>query len=84
MNTIMKAVGSKKLMLAGVVLGLMVEDAMSQGWSAAHLFAVAIVTCGYCVGQGIVDALGVREKFGNVTMTESMNVVTESKPDPPA
>ena len=57
MKTVISAIGSKKLMICGVILGFIVEDAMAKGWSPAHLISAAVVTFGYCLAQGIADGL---------------------------
>jgi hypothetical protein len=84
MQTILASVGSKKLMLVGVVLGLVVEDAMAKSWTAAHLFAVAIVTFGYCIGQGLVDALAASKTLDSVQNDpKKITPIEEIKPGPP-
>lgn len=55
MKTLFSAFGSKKLMVVGSVLALVIQDAVSRGWTSAHLFSVAIMVGCYCLGQGLVD-----------------------------
>ena len=57
MNTIMASIGSKQLMVAGVVLALIIRDAESRvtGWQWWHAISVAIITGCFCLAKAYQD-----------------------------
>lgn len=48
--------GSKKLMLSGAGMGVLIEAAYSTGWTWYFALGVAIIGGCYCIGQGMADA----------------------------
>ena len=55
MNTIYSSIGSKKLMLAGAILALIIRDAETRGWQWFHAISVAIITGCYCIAAAYQD-----------------------------
>ena len=58
MKESLAGMASKKLALAGAVIGIIINDGVTRpaGMLWWHAISVAIVAFGYCVAQGLVDS----------------------------
>ena len=59
MQTLMASIGSKKLMFAGAVAGILAQDGISRpgGMLWFHVIGLAILGAGYCIAAAIQEGL---------------------------
>jgi len=59
MNTLMASIGSKKLLFAGALAGIIAQDGASSAGGMAwfHVIGLAIIGAGYCVAAALQEGL---------------------------